>query len=372
MKKSIIYSLFLVLVIAPMTGFAARVTGLYEAEVQVFSQKRSERSLAMISALTEVLAKVSGQRDAALTGDVAKVVKEPARFLQQYRYKALSDEDRARELETSESGADPQMIVFRFDKAAVDKLLMENGLPVWGATRPRTLVWLAVEDEGRRYMVGSDSVEPLREQIMRESRRRGLAVLLPLMDLEDQKALRFSDVWNGSRESIEKASKRYSSETILVGRLYRPAGGEWQGQWTLLESRFIQSWRGFGVLPLELLDTGMAGTLDVLAGRYAPAAGLQQQRLLPVTVTDVRTVHDYARVSRYLETLQQVSGVHISRIDADRITFELDIQGTPESFAQTVSLGSVLTAFNNNLTENVGESSANLPFSYSQVYQLQQ
>lgn len=357
------------MVMLPATGFAARVSGLYEAEVQVFSQKRSERSLAMISALAEVLSKVSGQRDAALEGDLAKEVKKPARFLQQYRYRPLSDEERAREMETAGPGADPQIILFRFDKAAVDKLLQDNGLPVWGATRPKTLVWLAVEDESRRYMIGSDSSEPMREQLLREAHKRGLAVLLPLMDLEDQRALSFSDVWGGFREAIDKASKRYATEAVLVGRLYRPVGGEWQAQWTLLEGGFMQSWRGFGVLPLELLDAGMAGAMDVLASRYAPAAGQQQKGLLPVTITDIRTLHDYARVTRYLNSLQQVSRVQTRRVEADRITFELDIQGSPESFSQTVSLGNVIAAFKP-LPGETGEAPVRWSSSYSQVYQL--
>ena len=360
------YGLLLILACLPVSSFGAKVSGLYEAEVKVFSQKRSERSLAMISALAEVLAKVSGQRDAIKVGNVAKAAKRPARFLQQYRYRALPDEERQRELETAKPGAEPQMVLFRFDKAAVDKVLRENDLPVWGATRPATLVWLAVEDEGRRYMVGSDSAEPLREELLRETRRRGLAVLLPLMDLEDQRTLSFSDVWGGLRESIDQASRRYRAEAVLVGRLYRPRGGGWQGQWTLLEDGFLQSWRGVGVLPTELLDEGVAGAIDVLASRYAPAAGQQQTGFLPVTVTDVRTLDDYARVSRYLKSLQQVSQVHAARVEADRITFELDVQGSPESFSKTVSLGNVLAPYKS----LPGETSVGWASSFSQVYQL--
>lgn len=370
MKKSMIYGLLLGIWFFPASSFATRVSGLYEAEVQVYSQKRSERSLAMISALAEVLTKVSGQRDVALAGDIAAAVKKPARFLQQYRYRPLPEEERAQELAMAKPGSDPQIVLFRFDKGAVDKLLTENDLPVWGATRPSTLVWLAVEDEGRRYMVGTDSASPLKDQLLRESRRWGLAVVLPMMDLQDQQALNFADLWSGSQDSIGRASKRYSTETILVGRLYRPAGGEWQGQWTMLEGGSVQSWRGFGVLPLELLDAGMSGALDVLASRYAPVAGQQQAGLLPVTVTDVRTLRDYARVSRYLQSLQQVSRVHITRVEADRVTFELDIQGSPESFTQTVSLGNVLAAFKP-LPGDTGDVSVSMPSSYSQVYQLQ-
>lgn len=360
------YGLLLILICLPASSFGAKVSGLYEAEVQVYSQKRSERSLAMISALAEVLAKVSGQRDAIKVGNVAKAAKRPARFLQQYRYRALSDEDRQRELETSKPGSAPQMVLFLFDKSAVDKVLRENGLPVWGATRPSTLVWLAVEEEGRRYMVGNNSREPLRDQLQREARRRGLSMLLPLMDLEDQRALGFDDVWGGLSDSIEKASHRYRAEAVLVGRLYRPKGGEWQGQWTLLEGGQLQSWRGVGVLPTKLLDEGVAGAVDILASRYAPAGGQQQAGFLPVTVTDVRTLDDYARVSRYLQSLQQVSQVHAARVEADRITFELDVHGSPDSFSKTVSLGSVLAPYQS----LPGETSSGLASGLSQVYQL--
>ena len=369
MKKSMIYGILLALVVLPGLSFGAKVSGLYEAEVQVFSQKRSERALAMVSALTEVLAKVSGKRDTTLVDGLAKAIKRPAKFLQQYRYQALPDKERERELEAAGPGADPQLLVFRFDKAAVDKLLSENGLPVWGSTRPSTLVWLAVEDEGRRYMVGSDSVEPIREQLTREARRRGLAVLLPLMDLEDQMALRFTDVWGGFRDSIEQASKRYQTEAVLVGRLYRPSGGEWQGQWTLLERGFMQSWRSAGVLPVEVLDEGIAGAIEVLASRYAPAAGQQQAGLLPITVTDVRNLSDYARVSRYLESLQQVAHVHASRVEADRIIFELDVKGSPEGVVQTIALGNVLIPRKPSAGES-NDSFVSWSSSYSQVYQL--
>jgi hypothetical protein len=367
MKKSIIYGLLLALLL-PVSSFAAKVSGLYEAEIQVYSQKSSERELAMVSALAEVFAKVSGKKDAASTGKMPDALKNPNRFLQQYRYRALPDEDLQRELAVAKPGDKPQLLVFRFDKAAVNKALSDNGLPVWGATRPTALVWLAVEDEGRRYMVGSTSKEPLRQELLKEARRRGMAVLLPLMDLQDQMALSFSDVWGGFREAIEKASSRYNTEAVLIGRLYRPNGGDWQGQWTLLEGGFLKTWRGAGILPEELLDDGVAGAIEDLASRYAPAAG-QKEGLLPVTVTDVHTLDDYARVSHYLKSLQQVSSVNPSRVEADRVTFELDIHGSAASFSQTVALGNVLTPFKP-LPDEDKKPQVTWATGYKQVYQL--
>lgn len=332
----------------PMAGVAAEVKGLYEAELQVFSQKRSERATAMLAGLAEVLVKVSGRRDAAQVKGVARAIRRPAKFLQQYRYRALSDEQREQALQEATldgvTGAEPQMVVFRFDQAAVDKLLRDNGLSVWGATRPSTLAWLAVQDEGQRYLLGSDSLEPARELLTREARRRGLALLLPLMDLQDQRALPFADVWGGFRDPILRASARYRTESILVGRMYRNTGGEWQAQWTLLESGQTQSWSAAGALPVEVIDEGVSGAIEVLASRYAPVAG-EQTGLMPLTIVDVRTLRDYARVTQYLESLQQVEHVQVSRVEADQVTFELDVEGGPEAIAQTIALGHVLRPY---------------------------
>jgi len=332
----------------PLVGTAAEVSGLYEAEAQVFSQKRSERATAMAAALAEVLVKVSGQRDAALVPGVAQATRSPAKFLQRYHYRALSKEQREQALreaaDNDVTGVDPQIVLFRFDKTAVDKVLRDNDLPVWGSTRPATLAWLAVQDEDNRYLVAADSLQPARKLLTREAQRRGLAMLLPLMDLEDQRSLSFADVWAGFRDPILRASARYRTESVLVGRMYRTSGGEWQAQWTLLEGQQIQSWASAGVLPVEVLDEGVSGAIEVLASRYAPVAG-EQAGLMPVTIVDVRSLSDYARVTQYLKSLQRVEHVQVARVDADQVTFELDVEGGPDAIAQTIALGNVLRRY---------------------------
>jgi len=336
------------LMVLPVTGMSAEVSGLYEAEVQVFSQKRSERATAMAAALAEVLARVSARRDASQLKGVAQSIRRPAKFLQQYRYRALPETQREQALQAAAlngmSRADPQIVWFRFDKVAVDKVLRDNGLPVCGATRPATLAWLAVQDEGRRYLLGADSPELVRELLVREAQRRGLVLLLPLMDLQDQQALPFADVWGRFREPILQASLRYRTESVLVGRMYRTGSGEWQAQWTLLESGQTQSWSAAGALPVEVIDEGVSGAIKVLASRYAPVAG-EQADLLPVTIIDVRTLRDYARVTRYLKSLQQVEHVQVTQVDADQVTFELDVEGGPEAIDQTIALGHVLKRY---------------------------
>lgn len=373
MMKSMSYGLLLCLCWLPFQVMGAQVSGLYEAEIQVFSQKRAERATAMLSGLAEVLAKVSGQRDAALVQGVAQAIRSPAKFLQQYRYKAMPEEER-QALITVE-GDDPQLLVFRFDKQAVDKLLSDNGLPVWGSTRPSTLVWLAIEDGGERQLLGSDSPQQAVKDLQHEAKRRGMAVVLPLMDLEDQMKLSFADVWGGFRESIEAASARYRTESILVGRLLRTPEGEWSARWSLLEKDGVRNWRADGALMAEVLDSGVAGAIEMLAAAYAPKGGAAQAGFVPLTVTAVHNLSDYARVTQYLQSLQLVTQVYVIQVEADRIRFKLDSKGSEEEVAQTIALGSVLnleTAAANPLSSSMDDDAygASSARGLGKVYQL--
>lgn len=339
MSKSTISGLLLALCLLPVMAMGAEVKSLYEAEMQVPDQTRSERGLAMSAALAEVVTKVSGRRDARLQPKVARAIRRPAQLLQQYRYRALP-EDRQGELMP---GDDPQLVFFHFDKKAVDRLLRESGLPVWGATRPAVLAWLAVEDAGRRYLLSADSPDALRRVVEREAMRRGLSLLLPLLDLQDQRQVSFADVWGRFRDPVLQASQRYRPEAVLMGRLLRTTDGEWQADWWIVEGKDSERWRANGVLPVEVVEEGMAGAVSWLAQRYAPLGGGSEAGHLRVTVDEVRSLADFARVEGYLQSLQQVAHVRVRQLQAGRVDFGLALQGSPEGVAQTIALGRVLT-----------------------------
>ena len=333
-------ALLLAVSLMPSGLLAAEVKGLYEAEMLVPDQSRSERGLAMSAALAEVVAKVSGQRDARLQPKVSRAIARPARLLQQYRYRPLPADVSADAM----PGDDPQQIFFRFDKQAVNRLLRDSGLPVWGATRPSLLAWVAVEDGGRRYLLGADDAEELRSLVEEEAKRRGLPLVLPLQDLQDQQRVQFADVWGRFREPVLQASRRYHPEAVLMGRLTRLPDDSWRADWWIAEGTDSENWQVEGVLPVEVVAEGMATALDWLAGRYAGQALAGEAGQLLVTVRDVEGLADFARVEQYLQSLQQVEQVSARQIDAGRVDYVLTLEGSPEGIAQTIALGRLLIA----------------------------
>jgi len=70
-------------------------------------------------------------------------------------------------------------------------------VPIWGKQRPSTLVWLVVEDEGGRRLIGTDEESEYLSVLKERASVRGIPMLIPLLDLEDNARLKPSDVWGG-------------------------------------------------------------------------------------------------------------------------------------------------------------------------------
>jgi hypothetical protein len=319
---------------------AAIVQGLYESEKLVSSQSKSQREEAMKNALTEVLAKVSGRPDVGTVPDIQSALDKAGNYVQQYRYQKIPENSYL----STEAAQGSQIIWLQFDEQAVNKLLQKNNLPVWGRTRPTTLIWLAVEQDGARYMIGSNSQEEIRYALENEAKRRGVATVLPLLDLEDQQKLTFADVWNNNQEPIFQASQRYQAEAILVGRLNQAADNSWQARWVLYEGGQGLSWNAQGSAMYQPLDTGVLGTLEILGSRYAQVYDDSAPGVFNIAIVDVKSLDQFARVSQYLQSLEQVQNVHTTHVDNNSVTYRLDIRGNSKGLIQTIGLGNVLAS----------------------------
>ena len=319
---------------------AAVVEGLYESEILVASQSKSLRDEAMKSALIEVMTKVSGRPSIASVPELSKALSSPADYVQQYRYRKIPEKS----FLTTEAAAGSQLLWIRFDENAVNKLLQKNNLPVWGRTRPATLVWLAVEQDGARYLVGSNAQEEVRFILDDLAKKKGIALVLPLLDLQDQGKVDYSKVFGNNQESIFLASSRYQAESILVGTLHYGASEKWQGRWILYEGGQGLSWTSQGGNAVEAISSGVLGTLEILGSRYAQVYDNSSAGVFEIAVVDVNTLDKFAKVENYLESLEQVKNIYPTHVGNNSVTYRLDIRGNAQGLIQTIKLGNVLTA----------------------------
>jgi uncharacterized protein len=301
--------------LAPAPSEAARVAGLYQAEVEY----AGDRQAAFRAALGEVLVRITGRTNMAQRPEVAPLLQNAATYAQQFSQPA---HDR---------------FWAAFDGMALEQELGRLGLPVWGAERPSTLVWIAMDaGGGRRFVVSSgaelDEEVAIHEEVLEVAAHRGIPMVFPLMDAEDRARASFAEVWGGFDDSIVAASARYGADMVLLGRL--GAGELDRGRWTLYGPDGTDRWTGSVAESIGRLADGFAA-------RYAVVSS-GETRTVRLAVTGVSSIEDYGRVSRFLGGLTAVESFGVETVEGDEIVFRVAMRGEPATLDEAVRLGGVL------------------------------
>ncbi|KRT55879.1 Uncharacterized protein Ga0074115_12628 [endosymbiont of Ridgeia piscesae] len=338
--------LLLSALLLPGRVFAERVEGIYEAEVPVAGQSAAVRSAGIREAFARMLVKATGERELLVFDWFNSVQKRAPRYVQQYRYRMLPPPpagEAAAQPVAEEAAAQPDRLLWvRFDERAVNRLLRDNGLPAWGSERPSTLVWLSF-DNGRQRTLYQPEMEPeLRESMQVVAQQRGLPLLVPLMDLEDQTAIQSSDIWGLFEQNIRSASERYLPDVVLVGRLRRLAANSWSADWTLYDAEGASSWQADGANRQQLAQQGVEQAGNLLVARFAPKAGALDAGTLRIRIAGVERLADYVLVRDYLKTLVMIEQLDLLQAEPDRVSFLARVQGGREALRRGIRLGGVL------------------------------
>ncbi|MEJ2691697.1 MAG: DUF2066 domain-containing protein, partial [Candidatus Thiodiazotropha sp.] len=147
---------------------AETVSNLYEAESPVVGQGSEARAEAIRDAFARVLVKVSGDRGLLSNPEIDKLLKRASSYVQQYRYRMLQED-----LAPSEADKPDRVLWVRFDERAVNRLLRQSGVPVWGDTRPTVLVWLGEERGAARSLLSLEQRARLKATLLYAADARG-------------------------------------------------------------------------------------------------------------------------------------------------------------------------------------------------------
>lgn len=313
----------------PLKAQATEADSLYEAQVSVSSQAEEDRAIAVQEAFRKVLLKAVGNRQALARVPLAPILNEATQLVQQFRYSEPEEEDGLATLWV------------RFDPRGVEYVLRQHGLPVWGRMRPALLLWIAVEDGQRRYLLEAGMESPATEILKEQAKDRGIPVILPLWDLEDQGRLVFADIWGNFPDPILAASSRYPASVQLTGRLLHRQVGDWQARWTLYGAGEVRDWVVDGGIE-QILRAGIDGAVDIIAAQVAPLNGDNPGASVQLNVVNVTSFMDYARLFSYLGSLSPVTEIQPIQLSPAEARFKLKLSGGPKGLVASIQLGRVL------------------------------
>lgn len=316
---------------------SVQISQLYRAQVAVADNSVTNRNASFKLGLEQVLVRLSGSRTIGDTPEAQAIIEKASKYVLGYRY--VEVEEQVEDEEEAES----LQIRVEFDGRALERSLHNVGLPVWSSNRPAVMAWLAVEQGRQRFILAEDSESELIPILAAAASERGLSLLLPLMDLEDRRQVKFADVRAGFTENLKPASERYNVQTILIGLLQRERSGKWTVRWSVEQDTGARRWQEYSV-PLEVaLRSGVDGLADIMASRYAFTAGPDSQlRQYVVAIEQLTSLEQYATLLNNMRDMVFVKHVSPKQIAPDQAEFTVLMRGSLEELQKSLMLSNRL------------------------------
>lgn len=325
-----VFSISLVILLGGFTGVthAARVAGIYQAQVPVRMQAQTVRDRAFQTALKAVLIKATGSRDIVNQQTAKKLLASARRYVQQFGYRETK----------------PMSLWVQFDGVGLQAALTEAGLPVWVDERPAVLAWIAVQNQDKRYLIAEDSVGRVRDIVQKVATSRGVPILLPLLDIEDRTKISAADILGGFDETVTDASARYAPDAVAIARVMGSTNNSWRAEWRLKHGGRSRAWTFQGDTLAMVLTQGLQAVADALGERLAVVENLRAQGAVRLLVEDVDSLDDYARLRAYLDHLSLIKAYRLDLVEPGYASFLLRLSGDPIAVERVISLGDVLEA----------------------------
>lgn len=325
------------LTLCAVAASAGQVIQIYRAETLVATQSAAERNDAIKLGLEEVILRVSGDGASLENPLVREALSQAQSYLYEFSY-ASTDEM----LQIEEQQVPATRLILKFSPSSIDKLLRDANLPLWPANRPALLIWPIMKDiNGDIYRVLD---EESHKALYRQAGLRGVPLLMPLHDLEDNLALSNDELWAQNEERVRAASERYKADAILVGRYSQGISGSWESSWQLLHTSGNQHFEPRSADTAGIFTQVINATADYFARLYAiaPGEGGAASGEIVMRVDGVTEFSDYKDLERYLTELAITNRVDLISMERDKVLIRLHTAGDLALLQNMLELGKKL------------------------------
>lgn len=352
----------LCLCLLSFNAFAVNVSDLYRISVAVDDQSEASRKLGVQWAFQQLLIKVSGYQEVLENPSLVAASKNAERYMQGFSYHQDSVDDQT-------------YLQAWFSKALLIPLMRRAEEPVWGENRPLLLNWLAVESSvvltdadaepeagivfesdatsstpdivginAGRLLI-SEQVPEWQTRLGRAFAERGLPILWPINDLEDQTTLPLDQLWWLVSETIEQASLRYQADAVLAGKLNQSAEGIWQYEGILIRGEQRLAILTEGDSPLAALTNVSTEVGRFFADQFAIKSDPMNGRSgIRVVVKKIKDFSDYSKVIAYLQSISGVRLVEVAQVDRDNLQLYLNLEGDWDKVQRIIRLDNKLSS----------------------------
>ena len=308
---------------------AEKSQNLYEVLVPVLDQTSATREQAFQQVFDGVVRKLTGRDDIATSTKLSGFRAKAGTYVSQFHYQERSVAEQT-------APDEAHYLRVRFNESAINQILRQHNLPLWGADRPSMLIWVAQDIDGQRSIVTPLDFAPVRDEMTLAADNWGIPAVYPVMDFDDIGALSLSELWGLFQEPVERASKRYGANAVMAMRVWTTDKNLWSGRTLFLLNGQIYTKSYENVSPTALANAAMADVAKHMFDMFAVSAGSAADEPVTVIVDNVKSVRDYARLMNSLDSLTAVRHVAMAQVDGSRIMLRVTIDGTLQQFGHAI------------------------------------
>ncbi len=329
-NSSLTIFVLVVILLTPQLAYAKLVDSLYSAALPAASQSSTQRKATIPVLFKSVLIKVSGQSDVTQNQMLSNEIGQAMSYITTFNYQMIEGK---------------QHLVASFNESSVDALLKRAGISIWGNQRPTAMIWLAQRTEdGHRVVVSDDNTNETALLLKSVAKQRGMPLLLPLWDLEDQFGLSAGEVWGLFPDSVGVANLRYGTDFMVLAKITE-SGLNQQLNWAIYKrsddgagyadivASGLDEFSQYDIAITALVDQ----TSDFFARQYSvdtSEAGGRKQFL----IANVNSLDKYAAILAYLNRLKGLEAVGLKHNKHHHFIFEATLIGSDESLNEVIRL----------------------------------
>lgn len=298
-----------------LNAAAIRVTDLYKVSIAVEDQSQESREQGIQLAFQQLLIKISGYQSVLENDVLVTAAASAQQYVQGYSYQQDEVDNQA-------------YLQVWFSKALVLPLMRKAQAPIWGENRPSIIHWLGLEQESERFLI-AEQLPQWQTRFERNFNERGLPVLWPLNDLDDQAALPIEQLWWLFPDAIRAASQRYQADVIMAGRISMLAEQQaWQYQGVLYSGDVSHDLVFSADTPEGALNLASGKVAELLADQFAiKSVAVNERAGLRIRVNGVASFPAYAAMLSYLEAIPGVKSIDVAQVQDKSVDLYLHLRG---------------------------------------------
>lgn len=319
----------------PFSALAKTKVDVYHAEV-VLTKEKHARSIAWGKGLEQVLIKASGNAEIAENPVIKKALRDGSDYMAKFKYGSVEGQ---------------KSLDMQYNPKQISALLKQANADFWPAERENLLVWLVQDDNQTRQIGWEQSGLASVGSLQMATEQAGLPITLPLGDMDDMTKISATDLWGNFADPLQAASVRYPVEAVLVLKLSQN-GDNSEVNWQLYDGapQTIAQNPQPTITGVEAAtsEQAIAQAVQKVSAYYAnknkPSANQQvAEDALWANFSGIHSAKAFFELEKMLNSLDSVATVQVQSIQADTVTFDVQLLSDEDAFKKQVSLQKGLT-----------------------------